>query len=159
VCQEALPTGVIFDCENLSVIWWQVPGRQLYGPLECVGPVKIGIEARPPGGPGEIRPLRVQLRTEVGIPPNCTWESGIDLWELDGVEACDPDSMWVWSPLINLDDIIPVGTIYWIQLVAFVEGFLVESPYVRCFSVDAFPTTAESTTWAVVKRLYSPSSR
>ena len=159
-CQEALPTGLILDCENLSVMWLQVPRRQLYGPLRCVGPVKIGVEARPfrPGGEREV-PLRVQLRTTgVGNPPNCTWESGMDLWELRGVETCDRDSMWVWSPAINLHDILPIGATYWIQLEAVVDGDF-ESPFVRCFAVDALPTTVESTTWAVVKRLYGASSR
>ena len=157
VCREALSTGLILDCDS-SVLWTQLAGRELYGPLTCIGQVRIGLEARPPGQ-GDIElPLHVGYRTGASAS-QCFWSPATHIWNLVGVTTCDQDSMWVWSPLIDLHRLIPIGTEYWIQL----EGFggydpwlrRVSSPFIRCLRVEAFPINSiEKTTWTLVRQLY-----
>jgi hypothetical protein len=116
--------------------------------------VRIGIETRPEPNSLNV-PLKVQYRTDEAAS-RCVFVPGVDIWEAVGVESCDPDSMWEWSPIIDLHESIPLGTTYWIQL----HGFgsfepSIWSPHIRCLRVVAFPVTSVvDETWTRVKQLY-----
>jgi len=154
VCRETLPDGLSI-CVDLDYVWRNLSGRATYGPLMNVGPIEISIQTN--RAPESVRfPLFVEIRPNESTDRVCRFFPGLLVWQTDGIVVnCHPDSLWETSPRISLQDLFPTGTPYILQLHGFyaVDPRL-ESPYVSCLRVKAFPVSVEATTWTQIKRLY-----
>lgn len=161
-CSESLPTSFIFlDCPGYPSAVFAFPrGRHWWGPLTCVGPIEISLQLLEWGGTSATLPLTLEVRRDAGTA-NCRLSrSGEYIWQTSETEmSCDPDSLWIRSPLIDLPGIIGLGAEYWLQLQgsAVIDqegGFRAVSPYLSCVRLRAFPTLVTASSWAKVKNLY-----
>jgi hypothetical protein len=156
VCSEEGPSELILDCrEGITdpfKIWISSRGRSWIGPLRYVGPIEVSIQARPWQG-RETLPLYIQTRSD-SWAAECKSLDGTLYWQTYGTLSCDPDSMWITFPPTELA--IPLGTIYWVQLVGFRRLLPTEavSPFWRCLRVRATPTAVVAHDWGRVKALY-----
>ncbi len=151
-CQEVLSTKFIV-CPEIG--WVGYSGRIWWGPLLCVGPIELSVQARPSADVQQL-PLVVELRID-DLANQCISFPGIYVWETYGRSSCDPDSAWV-SSIIDVPRYVGLGKEYWLQLHSF-ETFdaefreLASSPYVSCVRVRTTIAVAP-TTWGKVKALY-----
>jgi hypothetical protein len=160
-CQEALSQGMlVVDCGTGEVFTaFSVGGRWWWGPLLCVGGVEVSIQA--PRVVEPAHPLFVEVRRD-NRAPLCSFMGGFPgnlVWQTKGVaQSCDPDSMWVVSPILDLPSIVGLGNQYWLQI----EGFTsydpggwptASSPYVACIRLRV-ATSVATATWSRVKALY-----
>ncbi len=160
-CYEIEPHAIMIDCQS-SGYWLTSNGRNWWGPLRCVGPIQIAIQARPLGPPVETLPLYVEIRGGEATP-TCEQMPGKLVWQTYGTSSCDADSMWVVSPVIDLLGMnAPLNGTYWIQLVGFErlgpnppnpEGSAA-SPFRGCLRVTSLLTGVREVSWGSMKTLY-----
>lgn len=158
-CRELNPIGVlVVDCGGIPP--WTANdayGRQWWGPLLSVGRVEISLlapklEENPPF------PLFVEIRQDPGAV-RCVSLPGNVVWQTYGTTgSCNPDSLWVTSPPIDIPAIVGLGNEYWLQVEGFVEGpdleHLRTSPYLACVRVRPIDSAVASSDWGRVKALY-----
>jgi len=150
-CQELFPATFLF-CDGIP--WSRVPGRAWWGPLLCIGPVRISIEAYPLPTGEQLLPLFVEVRADDQRARDCQSGPGRYLWHTYGGAAdCGPDSTLVISPVLDLPAIVGIGNSYYLQLHGFYDTNA-SSPLVRCVRLDALPTAITASTWGGVKQLY-----
>lgn len=159
-CYEARSTRMlVVDC-GVGDPWsaTAVAGRWWWGPLTCVGPIEISIQA--PAVGEDPLPLFVEVRTDNLTGPDCISFPGSLIWQTLGVQGgCDPDSVWVTSPVLNLPSHVEIAREYWLQIEGFTSysnsGMQIRSsPYVRCVRLQAYPQAVAAARWGRVKSLY-----
>jgi len=157
-CSELETSSYVFACREEFGEWlvYRSPwGRAWVGPIRYVGAFEVSIQARA-GMFDEILPLFVQIRTDPGAA-QCRSETGGPTWQTFGTRGCDPDSLWVTFPRVELVG-VPLDTPYWVQVEGFLSrgqgGRVYASPYWRCIRVRAFPTMVSTNSWGHVKALY-----
>lgn len=153
---------LFLDCPGYPVtIAYSTRGRHLLGPLLCAGPIEISMQL-PELGAIPTLPLFVEIRRDPACNSSVT---GSLVWQAPGGGFhCDPDSLWVTSPVIDLPRFVGMGNTYYIQI----EGFrtfdarnwpLAASPYIICGRIRASPTPVLASTWSRVKVLYRDANR
>lgn len=147
--QKVYPTEFVACDEGVFTGWY---GRIWWGPLTCVGPIEIGIEAFPLREMKEL-PLIVEVRRDA-FAARCESYSGAYLYQtFGGVPSCDIDSTVVVSPRIDLPAIVGLGNDYYLQLQSF-WAIDARSAFVRCVRLREFPTAITARTWGRIKQLY-----
>jgi hypothetical protein len=152
-CQELLPIHYLI-CDNSNSVWVNVSGRVWWGPLLCVGPVRISVEAYPFTSGELLLPLFFEARPDDARPQECQPYAGTYLWHtFGGSPNCESESTLVTSPLIDLPTVVGIGNTYYLQI----QGFYASnasSPFVRCVRLVAEPTAVSASTWGTMKQLY-----
>ena len=152
-CREAQVAALLLDCDfQISING--ISGRVMYGPLTYVGPIRISVNARPM----DPIPLRVEYRQT--IDADCEYRPGIGAWQTFGTTSCEPESLWVRSPFMDLVLLDP-GDIYWIQLVGEIRQApedpmhpLLFSTTANCVKIESQNSPIAAKTWGRVKSLY-----
>jgi hypothetical protein len=157
-CFENLPSHLAFvECGGYpGYVLFAPYGRYWWGPLRCAAAIRVSIQAL--HDPSTRYPLYVQVLDH--RTANCVSRPGITIWQTDGTGGtCNPDSLWVTSPPIDLPAIIGTGTEYWLQI----QGLWTndgtplgvwESPFVGCIRLTLDTTSIAATTWTAVKSIY-----
>ena len=157
-CINWWPSEVLsLECPGYPryILYPTAAGRQMWGPLNCVGPIEVSLQLCQAGG--DTLPLFVEIRWGTAAA-ECRDEAGSLMWQTYGRLSCDPDSLWVTSPPLDLPRIVGLGNPYWLQL----EGFArwnhdvieAESPFYNCIRVRSFPTAIAAASWTRIKGLY-----
>jgi hypothetical protein len=152
-CREAQVAALLLDCDfQISING--ISGRAMYGPLIYWGPIRISVNARPM----DPIPLRIEYRRTINA--DCEFRPGIGAWQTFGTTSCEPESLWVRSPFMDLVLLEP-GDTYWIQLVGEIrqvpedpDSQLRFSTTANCVRVESQNSPIAAGTWGRVKSLY-----
>lgn len=124
-------------------------GRVAWAPLRCVGPITIALNTR------SLTSTRFPLYVEIVPVQNLDHcpGPGVLVMVAHGGNQCG--GIWETSGPLDITSIVPLGSLYAIQLVFFYAAYgAYLSPAVDCIRVTAQPMAIEARTWSQVKTLY-----
>jgi hypothetical protein len=158
-CIDWFPTDILMlSCPGYRHLELYPTGgiRQMWGPLTCVGPIEVSLQLCQAGV--DTLPLFVEVRWGTAAT-ECRDETGSVLWETYGALSCNPDSLWVRSPQLDLPRVVGVSNPYWLQLEGFArwdrDGHIeADSPFYNCIRVRSFPMAVAAASWGHIKTLY-----